>query len=211
MFLDAIRPIALSMAIAGAFPLLVFASSQAAQAKVIVSEKTKFYTIKGKDGIEITKAMLSGGARNINMRHAIAATASKFDLGDPVIAVKDGKCIVKDATVKLNLTYIYPQWPGKASASKATQAAWNAFYAELQVHERRHGTISRDAARQLEVALEKLSGTVSKGCRDFGRFAKPSLEKIAVEMKKRQDAFDLSENRKTSKITKLQIALLKSK
>ncbi len=193
-----------------AFWVAMLAWPMAAYAKVVVSEATKYYSIKGKNGLEVSKAMLSGGARNINMRHAIAATATRFDIGKADVAVKDGRCIVKDVVVKLDIVFYYPAWPGKQGASAQTRKAWDAFYAELLKHERTHAAIAKDGAKQLEKELKRISGTVASGCRDFGRFSAPRLQAVAANLKNRQLAFDAKENQKSSKITKLQIALLKS-
>ncbi len=197
--------------LAGAIAVATVSAPMTANAKVVVSEATKYYSIKGKNGLEVSKAMLSGGARNINMRHAIAATATRFDVGKADVVVKNGRCVVNDVVVKLDITFYYPTWPGKKGASAQTQKAWNAFHAELEKHERTHASIAKDGAKQLEKELKRISGTVASGCRDFGRFSAPRLNAVAANLKNRQLAFDAKENQKNSKITKLQIALLKSK
>ena len=92
-----------------------------------------------------------------------------------------------------------------------TQKNWNAFYAELLKHERMHGTIAKNAAKRIDKELLKLSGTLANGCRDFGRFTEQRFGLIAKALKRDQLAFDAKENQKSSKITKLQVLLLKSK
>ncbi|MCU0789739.1 MAG: DUF922 domain-containing Zn-dependent protease [Nitratireductor sp.] len=179
-------------------------------AKVAVKEKVKYYPVRGKDGIEVSKAMLVGGARNINMRHAIAATTTRFSISDAEVVVRNGRCVVDDVKVTLDITYLYPKWSTMNQARPKMRKAWDAFYAELVKHERTHGEIARKAAVRMERELKKLSGTVALGCRDFGKFADQRFERISNELKKQQLAFDARENRDSSKITRLQVSLLKA-
>jgi predicted secreted Zn-dependent protease len=182
----------------------------AAVAKVVVKEKVKYYPVKGRDGIEVSKAMLVGGARNINMRHAIAATTTRFSISDAEVVVRDGRCVVQDVKVTLDIAYLYPKWSTMKQASPKVRKAWDAFYAELVKHERTHGEIAKKAAARIERELKKLSGTVALGCRDFGKSADQRFERISNELKQQQLAFDARENKGSSRITKLQVALLKA-
>lgn len=195
--------------------LAAFAAATAfgdiASAKVVVNESTKYYTIKGRSGLELSKAMLVGGARNINMRHAIAATSTRFDIGKAEVGVKNGRCVVKDVAVKLDIVYLYPSWPGKKSASKEAQRAWDSFFAELLKHERNHGAIAKAGSKRLEKELKAISASVASGCRDFGKNSMPRFERLSRDLKNQQLAFDARENQKTSKISRLQINLLKAK
>jgi predicted secreted Zn-dependent protease len=181
-----------------------------ASAKVVVSEKTKYYAVKGRDGLEVSKAMLVGGSRNINMHHAIAATSTRFAISDAEVGVRNGRCVVNNVKVTLDIVYLYPKWSMKNTASPKVRKAWDRFYAELLVHEQTHGRYAKAAAARIEKELKSLSGTVALGCRDFGKFADRRFNKIADDLKKQQQAFDVKENRDASKITKLQIALLKA-
>jgi predicted secreted Zn-dependent protease len=181
-----------------------------ASAKVVISEKVTYYPVKGRDGLEVSKAMLVGGSRNINMHHAIAATSTRFAISDAEIGVKNGRCVVNSVKVTLDIVYLYPKWSMKSAASPKVRKAWDRFYAELLVHEQTHGKYAKAAAARIEKELKSLSGTVALGCRDFGKFADRRFNKIADDLKKQQQAFDVKENRDSSKITKLQVALLKA-
>ncbi len=191
----------------GAAAMLVPAS---ASAKIVVTEKIKYYPVKGRDGLEVSKAMLVGGSRTISMHHAIAATSTRFSISDAEVGVRNGRCVVNDVKVTLDIVYLYPKWSMKNSANPKVRKAWDRFYAELLVHEQTHGKYAKAAAARIEKELKSLSGTVALGCRDFGKFADRRFNKIADDLKKQQTAFDVKENRDSSKITKLQIALLKA-
>ena len=71
-----------------------------ADAKVVVSESVTTYAIKGKTGIDLGKQMVVHGPKHIHMHRAVAATATKFQFLDPVLKVENGRCVVKDVTVK---------------------------------------------------------------------------------------------------------------
>lgn len=181
-----------------------------ASAKVVVKENVKYYPVKGRSGIEVSKAMLVGGARNINMRHAIAATTTRFSISDAKVGVRNGRCVVEDIQVTLKIEYLYPKWSSVNQAKPKVRKAWDSFYAELLKHERTHGAIAKKAAARMEKELKGLTGTVALGCRDFGRFADQRFEKISEDLRRQQIAFDARENKGSSKITKLQISLLKA-
>lgn len=189
---------------------LVLGAVPSADAKVVVQEKVTYYPISGRTGIDLGKAMVQGGARAINMRHAIAATATRFDFLNPKLAVENGRCVVKDVTVKLTITYHYPKWGNPGGASGRLRQAWKSFYAELLRHERTHGRIARKYAGRVENELKRMSGTVAFGCRDFGGWSQARMKAISAQLKNEQAAFDTREDRRNSKITRLQVVLLKS-
>lgn len=181
-----------------------------ANADVVVKEETRFYPITGNNGRELSREMLRGGGQQINLRHAIAATATRFDVGEADIGVEGGRCVVKDVTVTLHITYLYPKWESRGRASKQLRAAWDRFYAELQRHERTHGRIAQEGAAELEKELKRTSGTVLFGCNDFGRFSMLRINALVHRLKQRQLAFDRRENLRTSRITQLQVALIQT-
>lgn len=185
-------------------------TARPAHAKVVVKEETTFYTVKGNNGRELSRAMLRGGGEQINLRHAIAATATRFDVGEADIAVEGGRCVVKNVTVTLHITYLYPKWAARGRASKQLRNVWDRFYAELQRHERTHGKIAREGARELEKELKRTSGTVLFGCNDFGRFSTLRINALVNSLKRRQLSFDRRENLRTSRITQLQVALIQT-
>jgi predicted secreted Zn-dependent protease len=193
-----------------AFPLLFGAASDAL-AKVKVSEKTQYYPIEGRSGLDLGRAMLSGGKRTINLRHAIAATATEFRISDTDVKVENGRCVVRDLTVHLDIVYHYPKWAQKPRASRDVQRAWDAFYAELLVHERTHGRIARDYAQRLDRELRKVQGNVLVRCADFPQSAKRTFDGLLARLMREQAAFDQRENTKTSRISRLQTALFKAK
>ena len=182
----------------------------AAMAKIVVSEQIKYYSVSGLNGFDLGRSMLRGGKRSINLRDAIAATTTEFDFLDRVLAIENGRCVVKDVTVHLKITYQFPKWQAKARASKAVRRNWDAFYAELVRHERTHGSIAKSFVKKVEREMLRLSGTAAFGCHDFGAFSDARFNALSNQLKMQQIAFDKRENLSTSRISRLQSALLKS-
>lgn len=176
--------------------------------KVIVKEKTSYYKIKGTTGVQLAEAMLAGGKRNINLRHAIAATATSYKIGDVDIQVVNGRCRVTSAEVVVDIEYIYPKWTQEKRATRKLRAVWSQFFRELVRHEQTHGKIAKEGARQLERELLRVSGTVGLGCRDFGAFSTLRLNAIGRQLQNRQLAFDRRENLRISRISRLQTLLI---
>jgi predicted secreted Zn-dependent protease len=178
-----------------------------ASADVIVREQTKYFPVDGSNGFELSRSMLDGGRKRINMRHAIAATESSYSIGEADIAIKRGRCVVESIDVRVDLTYHFPRWTRQSQASAKLRRAWDQFYVELVRHEKQHGAIAKQGAAELERLLKRTSGTVAFGCNDFGAFAAMRLEAAARRIEQRQRAFDRRENFSSSKISRLQVRL----
>lgn len=190
--------------------LFLAGASQPALAKILVSEEVKYYTVNGLNGLDLGRSMLRGGARTIHLRDAIAATTTEFDFLNPKLAIENGRCVVKSVTIHLKITYQFPKWRTKGSAPATVRKHWDAFYAELVRHERRHGQIAKKFAGKVEREMLRLAGTAAFGCNDFGAFTSARFNALSNQLKQLQIAFDRRENRSTSRIFRLQLTLLKS-
>jgi len=191
--------------------LALVCQAPAANAKVTVSERTTYYSVRGDSGGQLGKALLTGGYGAINVAQAIAATASRLSLPVFRTEVKNGRCVVTNVTVALNITYRFPKWSDRGRASNRVRGAWEVFYRELVRHEHQHGAISRQHADRLERELKRLSDTGSFGCQSLKRMATVSFDKWSKKLKKAQVLFDRLEDSDMSKITRLQLALFKAK
>lgn len=185
-------------------------ASRPAHAEIVVKERTKYYQISGRTGIELGRAMLAGASGPINKRHAIAATEASYGIGDAEIVARNGRCVVEEVTVTLELTYHLPKWRGANRASARLRRNWTGFFSELTRHEYQHGQIAREGARELEKTLMSMSGTIAFNCNDFGAFSTIRLNLLANRIKQRQLAFDRRENLRTSRISRLQATLLRA-
>lgn len=181
-----------------------------AHAKVLVSESTKFYNVKGTNGLELSRQMLRGGRQNISLRHAIAATATNYSIADADVTLKGGKCVVSNVNVRLQITYYYPKWVASGRTSAAVRRNWQRFYRELLKHEGTHGAIAKQGAKQIEQKILAIKAAPFMGCADFRRKAMAAFRTETNRIRLRQNAFDRKEGSRNSRISQLQLALMRS-
>ncbi len=192
-------------------PAFLLLSSQSANSKVIVKEKTRYYFIKGKSGSELAKSMLTEGPKKIKLRDAIAGMLPEIDFKNVVGKFKNGRCVVESITVTLDITYIYPKWRSKKGASRQLRLIWKQLYAELVKHEKKHAQIARDAAKRLEHAIKQSSGTKFFKCNDFVGSLTMRMFSVVNQMNSRHAAFDRRDGLRSSRVVKLQSALINAK
>ena len=199
-----------SLALAAAVTSTMFLSG-IADAKVIVKERTVYYSIKGKDGAALSRHMVSKGPKRTKLNHAIAATQTNLKFGKAKVVVRGKNCVVEDVDVFLTLKYTLPKWSGRKTASKVLGRAWDNFYKKLVDHEKKHGKIAKNAAYAFEKEIKRLKGNVSRKCSDFGRFAEFRFLNIASGLSRRQVLFDRREEFGYSAIARSQKRLFQAK
>ena len=179
-----------------------------AEARVIIKERTKHYNVSGNIGARIYKSMLRRGPRVKGLRHVLALTEVKWKVGKPEIKIRGRHCTVRDVDIKVTITYTFPRWTGRKKASKKMRALWDRYYAALKKHENRHGKIYKQLTYAYEKEIKRARGRVSRECDDFGKKAMKRLDRLRQSYDAKQAAFDRREMRRTSRITKLEQALV---
>jgi len=182
-----------------------------AEARVTIKERTKYYSVTGKNGISLMKSILKRGPKLGRSRHAIATTNVTLKITNIKAGIRGRKCVIKSARVRLNLVYKYPKWKNRRGASARMKKAWNRFYKELQVHEKTHGKIAKQFARDMDKAIKRHSARISRGCKNFARNANRKFKKLSKAHSRKQKRFDRREHRARSRISRLQFALIKSR
>jgi len=197
------------------FMIAAFGSSlvltSQAEARVIVKERIKYYTVSGKNGVALAKSILKRGPKLTKAEHAIATTSIKLDVKNIKPGIRGRKCVIKSVNVHLNLTYKYPRWKNKKGASRNVQKVWAKFLKQVEKHEKTHGKIAKAFARDVDKQFKRLSGRLSRGCKDFGRGAKRKFDSLARAHQRKQANFDRRESRLLSRTTRLQTALVKAR
>lgn len=192
------------IALVSAAAMPVFVASGISLAEVRVKSTTSYYKVSGTDGKQLHENMISEGGKRIPITHAIAATQYDYDYLEPKIGVKNGKCVIENVDVLLNVEYIFPQWTNRKRGSLQLRGHWDNFSRELKRHEEEHGRIALKGAKELEKEFRKIKGNTALGCRDMGRFAAYRLSAIIRKTRAEQKAFDRREYAGSSKISKLQ-------
>lgn len=155
-----------------------------AAADVVKTVSTEYYTVKGKSPKAIYEELkrhspLNEGAQTYQ---ANTRTSIKYNYK---WEKRGGKCTMKDATVYLHLTYLYPRLTH--SVDRKTRNWWKSFLGKLEEHELIHGEISIKAAHEMSDALEAL-GTMD--CNNFKATVKSRADRIMEKLKKAQVIYD---------------------
>ena len=191
--------------------LLYISATSFAEAGVKISERTKYYSVKGKTGVQLFGSILKKGPRKSKKGHAIATTLSQLKIGKVRYKTKGKRCRAAPVTVRLKLTYTYPRWRNSRKASKRMRSSWNKFYARLQRHEKTHGRYSKDFAREVERIIRRTTGSSRKRCRDAIAKAKRQIKRAEKKWRRRHAEFDRRESKARSRIRRLQVSLMKSR
>lgn len=135
------------------------------QAKVILNEKVKFYTVTGSTGAELYKSMVKngpdhGGAK----RNVLASTSFKFNFENDVFTIRRNRCILTNLDIVVDVTYTYPKWRGSNKASAETRKAWMKFEKIAVLHEKEHVKITKKFAKDYQRALMKSRRKASDDC-----------------------------------------------
>jgi len=138
-------------------PLFVFAFlANDALAKPTISTEKIFYEITGSTSSELKAQMKKKGPRGFWAR------------AEWYVRWTD-RC-----KVSVELTYTYPQWTNRKSASKKLQESWDYMMAALREHEEVHGQHGINAAEEIEASKCKgnpriITNKWAQRDRDFDR------------------------------------------
>ena len=180
------------------------------QARVIVKERTTYYTVSGKTGKALFASIGKRGPK-LNARHAIATTTSQLKIRNFKPKLTRTRCEVGSVDVLVNITYRYPRWKGERRARPAVRKAWKRFMNKVSQHEKIHGQIAKDQAREVEKALRNSSGRVSRGCSDFSRKIGRKFSRIIRQADRRHRRLDRRDGRVWSRNARLQRALYRAR
>lgn len=180
------------------------------EAKVVIKKSTSYYIVSGSTGVAIAKALITKGPKQTSLRHAIASTQWGYDFGKPKFGVRGRKCVIEDIRITVKVKYTIPRWKGSKKASTELRKNWKDFSKLIVAHEDKHGAIAVQGARDLEKEIKRLTGNVSRECKDFGRFAKLRFTNLHKSIVRKQRAFDRRERFALSKIARAQKKLLRS-
>jgi predicted secreted Zn-dependent protease len=190
--------------------LMAFTLAHSASARVIINERTKFYTVSGKTGPQLFKSILRRGPKVRNVGHAIASTGTALKIRNIKTVVNRRECKVTNVDVIVDITYTLPRWTGSRGASAKVRDTWKQFNARVLRHEQTHGRISREYAREVEKKIKQARGRASRNCKNFGKRQLRSLARLQRNIRKRHERFDRREGRARSRIRLLQRSLIKS-
>jgi len=208
--LNIFKLVCMNLLISSTIFMMPLLGSQA-NARLIIKEITKTYSVAGSTGKQVHARLGRSGPWKVRRRHAIAATQRVLDFKDIKFAFRHNKCVIVKMDIKLTLTYYYPRWTNKKSASRKSQKLWNRFLSELVRHEKVHGKLFKTTARQIEKELKKISRKTYRSCHAMSAAVKNQMTRSFKKGRAKHAAFDRREKKPTAKVRKLEIAFYRSR
>jgi predicted secreted Zn-dependent protease len=195
-----------SLAVVLALALLAYLPlAKSAFAKVKVSEKTEYYEISGKTGVDLYRDMGRRGPRHGFLTKAIAQTRYEVT-PEGHMAHEKGLCRIKGAGVTLKITYIYPKPRGPLSADLARR--WKRFQADNVRHEQMHGRIAKEFAAAADTYFRRFAVKDGPSCRKAVSQLKREAKALTDRYEKKQVDFDRNEHRDGGAVDKSALALI---
>ena len=155
---------------------MIFVSATA-EAKVRISERTKYYSVSGKTGKELFRSITRKGPKTTRgwPRHC-PTTQTSFKVNNITFGIKGSRCVVKNVDVvgKPRSTH-FPRWKGSHRSSRRFARNWEKFLTLVKKHEATHGRISREFARKLHTRLKKLTRSCVQTLQRFWQILKTVL------------------------------------
>jgi predicted secreted Zn-dependent protease len=167
--------------------------------------QTKTYSIAGRTGAELVKAMDRKGPKHGFTAHAIALTTYAVDW-DLKVKKDNGGCRLTEAIGTLNLTYTFPS--AEQDLPPALEQRWMRFSEGVRAHELNHGRIAQAMVRETARSIEGLTETQDRFCIKTRHQAKRRIKALEDEYEARQVAFDRSEHGKGGHVQRLVEALV---
>ncbi|WP_187970235.1 DUF922 domain-containing protein [Aquibium microcysteis] len=181
----------LGAAVAAVLSFLLFVAWPA-QAKTRITEKTEYYEISGRTGMELLLDMNRRGPRQGFLTKAIAQTRYETRPDGKFVHEK-GVCRIKGGGVTMKITYVYPKPRG--TLDKDLGRRWKLFQADNVRHEQTHGRIARELASEVDAYVRGFAVKDGPSCwKALSRFER-ELQAYYTRNKKKQAAFDLKEHR----------------
>lgn len=179
----------LSVVVASAVESLAHANGKMLQ----ITEKTKFYTIKGNNAAELAVSMGKKGPYSRQHKRRAWATAGRKMSYQLFHQKFKNNCRMKNVKVRLTITYTMPKLSRLSKLSKRERRKWNKMYAILNKHERTHGLYYKQLAKKVRSTVRRMKP--ARNCRVLEARADALVEKLSEQNKKRNQHFDDHDDR----------------
>lgn len=174
--------------------ILTFAVSHGSlgYAETEISKSYKYFTINGTTAADLDRELSRRGPKSssTNSRHP-GATQMKFSGTIKYRTLKNGRCKVDSAHIKLHTKLILPRWTNRKRAERHVAMIWDTLSRDIKRHEERHAEIARQYARKLEKSL--LALYPRRNCDEMEQVANSESDKILARHDSAQNSFDRSE------------------
>jgi predicted secreted Zn-dependent protease len=151
-----------------------------------IKTRTKYYSFRAKRFRDVSRQMLRHGPGiHVNGRRVWALARREYDWHLDYSRVR-GRCTVKNAKVRMKITYVMPRMENEKRVSRRFLAKWHRVFRTLLRHEHAHGRNYQLLAKRLKAGLKRLKP--AQNC-----FA---LNRAGKHLDKRLHQQDLKRNRR---------------
>jgi len=164
--------------------LLLFVFAPPAWGEVIINVETRHYGVVGRTKQDIMRSMQhqSPFKKGNSFVPAYTGTDMRYQY---VLKQKGNRCSVKDATVLLNLTYMYPKLAQHQSSE--IRWWWRDLIKAYTIHEEIHGDISIRWAHELDRELKSIKDL---NCSSANQVIQERAKRIYDKLRDEQETYD---------------------
>lgn len=154
-------------------------------------EDTRYYDVAGETAAEIWHEMKTYGPVGKDGIRYNGNTRWSVRWRYPYARSAEG-CATGPVAVRLSVVYSLPRWERPRGASAELESQWNRFIEALDEHEQGHAEFGRQAAREIEQALEAIPAQPS--CDALSRIANATGAEILEQTRPQERAYDQRTN-----------------
>ena len=136
--------------------MIVTSYVPALAADLSIKTRTKFYSFRAKKFRQVSRQMLRHGPNFGRNGRRVWAKAHRQYNWKLTYSKSRGKCAVKQAKVRMKITYTMPRLENEKRVSNRFRSKWKRVYRTLQRHEQTHGRNYKRLAKRLTRELRKL-------------------------------------------------------
>jgi predicted secreted Zn-dependent protease len=180
-----------------------FLSSQPAISRPHEKTKYSYYTISGDTPVSIYSTMIRRGP-TVGGVKAYAKTSA---VSTPSVQIVQGTvCKLKDYQLNFAFDINLPRLSNEKALSGSTRSQWQNFARFLKVHEETHRRIWMEYGTALEAKVWSIKAS---SCAELTAKIVSLRNEMAKQCAKRQDAFDVSEQKRLMKHPFVKLILAK--
>jgi predicted secreted Zn-dependent protease len=169
---------------------LISFASQSAFGKPHQTTKYTYYAISGNTPVSIYATMISRGPRV----GGVKAYAKTSAVSLPSVQVIQGKtCRLKDYRLNFTFDINLPKLNNERALTGSTKTQWQNFSRFLKIHEETHRKIWLEYGAALEAQVWAIK---ANSCTELAAKIVSLRTKMAQACSKRQDAFDVAEQKR---------------
>nr|WP_145637999.1 DUF922 domain-containing protein [Neorhizobium alkalisoli] len=185
---------------------MLAAGSAEAQQAWKPTEQTKTYPVTGTSGIELYSSIGENGPKAGQHVRAIAHTDFKLTWQRKYEPQADGSCMLTTAKPNLVIIYTLPKLASKLSPD--LQAKWVVFIDGVRRHERVHGEMIENLARNIEQVSIGISSPDDPKCTKVRAALQVKIGEIFAAHQQRNRDFDKVELSDGGNVHQLILALV---